>query len=196
MNIKRLRPLLIAYRRWIAASLVALAISILVTAGKSQANFQVVTAVRNIDAGSVVKASDFQLVPINFVWKHSLTEIDSLIGSRTTRSLEKNEPLSQSDIASKKIFDPSNPNAVAITLSKNVSASDLQTGDRVDVYAAAQNGSVKRVVTNALVLNQHTQKNLLDSSATVSLAVRAEQIAQIAAIDSTAQFTFVTLTSE
>lgn len=193
MNINKFRPVLIAYRRWIAAGLVAVAISMMFGAVRSESKFQIVTATRAIEAGSVIEARDVKLAPINFVWRSAVVKPSLVVGTRAIRNLEQDEPVSQSDVFTKKFLDPKNPSAVAITLAKNASASDLQTGDRVDVYALAQNGLVNRVFRNALVINQHTPKSLTDTGATISLAVQAEQVAKIAAYDDAAQLTFVRL---
>ena len=195
MNINRVRPFLIAYRRWIAAGLVAFAVSLLIVAGQTTASFQVVSTTRPIEAGTIITAKDVQLMPINFIWRGAIFETKSIVGTRASRRLEKNEPLSKVDVANKKIFDPLNSTAVAVTLPKNFSAADLQAGDRVDVYACTQTGQVKRVARGALVLSQHNPTNLLDGSATVSLAVSSDQVEKIASYDDSVQFTFVTLTN-
>ncbi|MCX6404072.1 MAG: flagella basal body P-ring formation protein FlgA [Actinobacteria bacterium] len=195
MKINKVRPFLIAYRKWIAAGLVAFAVSLLISAGRTSPSFQVVSTTRPIKAGAIIRASDVQLMPINFIWNSAISEAKSIVGTRASRSLEKNEPISRADVATKKIFDPLNSSAVAITLPKNFSAADLQAGDRVDVYACTQTGQVKRVARNALVLSQHDRENLMDGSATVSLAVSSGQVEKIASYDDTVQFTFVTLTS-
>jgi len=196
MNINKVRPFLFAYRRWIAAALIAVSISFLISAGRTASKFQIVTATRYVQAGSIIHASDIAKTQIDFVWKHAFVDIDSLVGARATRALETNQPISKSDVSRKKIFDPVNPTAVAITLPKNSSAANLQAGDRVDVYASTRNTQVKQVANNALVLDQATQKDLMAADATVSLAVRSNQVAQIAAYDDSVRFTFVTLASE
>jgi len=196
MDINKVRPFLFAYRRWIAAALIAVSISFLFSAGRTASKFQVITATRYVAAGSIIHASDIQKTPIDFAWKHALVGLDSVVGARVTRALEANQPINKSDVSRKKIFDPVNPTAVAITLPKNSSAANLQTGDRVDVYASIQNTKAKQVVSNALVLDQARQKNLVDTDATISLAVRSNQVAQIAAYDDSVRFTFVILASQ
>ena len=193
MNLNQVRPFLIAYRRWIAAGLVAFSVSLLISVGQSSQSFRVVSTTHPIKAGAIFRANDIQLISINLIWKGAILETKSIIGTRASRSLEKNEPISQADVATKKIFDPLNPHALAITLPKNFSASDLQAGDRVDVYACAQTGTVKRVARNALVLSQNNHSNLMDGGATVSLAVGSDQVEKIASYTDTVQFTFVTL---
>jgi hypothetical protein len=95
----------------------------------------------------------------------------------------------------RKIYDLQNPTAVLITLPRSSSASDLPDGSRVDVYASTENGDAKRVVTNALVVNQHDQSGLIESGATISLAVSPEQVVRIASYDDTVRFTFAALAS-
>ena len=195
MNINKVRPIVIAYRRWVAAGLVALSVSLLISLGKPSPTFQVVSTTHPIQIGAIIRAKDVQLMPINFIWTSAIIEPKSIVGTHASRTLTKNEPISRTDVVAKKVFDPANSTAVAVTLPKNFSASDLQAGDRVDVYARAQTGKVRLVASNALVLSQHTGKNLVDGSDTVSLAVSPAQVAKIAAYDETVRFTFVTLTS-
>ena len=195
MNINKVRPFVIAYRRWIAAGLITISISVVVSVGSSPAKFQVVTAAHHIEAGALIQASDIALVETNFVWKHAFIDTNLIVGKHAARSLEMHEPISESDVSHRKIFDSVYPKAVAITLPTNASAANLKTGDRIDVYASTQNGQAQREALNALVLNQHTQKNLMTQGSTISLAVRPEQVKQIAAFDDTARFTFVTLST-
>lgn len=195
MNFNKVRPFLIAYRRWIAAGMVAMAISLLLGATRTSGTYQVVIASRNIEAGSKIGLSDIQLVPINFLWDQAVVDTKTLVGKNATRSISAKEPISQSDVSTKKIFDPQNPSAVAITLPTDSGTTDLVVGSRVDVYASTQNGRAKRVVNNALVLTQRTQRNLMDMNSTISLAVRIEQVPEIAAYDNTVRFTFATLSS-
>lgn len=196
MNINKVHPFVIAYRRWIAAGLITISISVVVSVGTSPAKFQVVTAVHHIEAGALIRASDIALVETNFVWKHAFIKTDLIVGKHAARSLEMHEPISETDVSHKRFFDPIHPKAVAITLPKNASAANLKMGDRIDVYASTQNGQAQRVALNALVLNKHSQNNLTTQESTISLAVISSQAKQIAAYDDTAKFTFVTLASQ
>ena len=195
MNISKLLPFLISYRRWIAAVIIALAISFLVSAGHSRTQFQVVTAKHSIPVGSKLRDEDLQLKQIDFLWPQAITDIRTVSGAHATRRLSANEPISKSDVSMRKIYDLQNPTAVLITLPRSSSASDLPDGSRVDVYASTENGDAKRVVTNALVVNQHDQSGLIESGATISLAVSPEQVVRIASYDDTVRFTFAALAS-
>jgi Flp pilus assembly protein CpaB len=195
MNMNRFLPLLIAYRKWIAAGLVAFSLSLLIGAGRHSPKHQVVTTTHDLKAGSVIRAGDIQLTRLNFIWPNAVTQASSIVGTRTTHNLEKNEPLSQFDLGAKKIFDPLNPRAVTISLPANSSTADLRIGDRVDIYASTQSGRVQKVAGHALILGKPASNSAMDANGTISLAISSEQVAKISACDSSVRFTFVTLPS-
>jgi len=193
MNMSKFHPLLIAYRKWIAAGLVALSISLMISAGRHSPKFQVVTTTHALKAGSAIKASDVQLSSLDFIWSLAISDARSIVGIRTTHDLEMNEPLSKFDLGTKKIFDPLNPQAVSITLPANTSTTDLNMGDRVDIYASTQSGQVQKVAGHALVLGKPKSNSATDFNGTVSLAISSEQIVKISGYDSGVRFTFITL---
>lgn len=191
----KILPFLIAYRKWVAAITVALAISILISAVHPTSRYQVVVAKHTIALGEKLRTEDLELKQIDFLWAQATTQISSVVGTHALRKIDSGEPISGSSVSSRKIFDPQNLRAVVITLPRGTSASELQDGTRVDVYASSENGQARRVVSNALVLSQNTQTGVMDSVATLSLAVSPDQVARLASYDDTVRFTFAALTN-
>ena len=139
-------PLLVRYRRSIAASLAGLgtflALSLVIPGPGAQT--KVFVATEALSAGKTLHASDFtqKLIPNDSSWETLKSDSKDLIGRVLARSLAPNQPISENDLVGSGLLDglPENYVAVSIPVSASTSNSLLNVGNLVDVYGSSNDG--------------------------------------------------------
>jgi hypothetical protein len=139
-------PLLVRYRRSIAASLAGLgtfvALSLLIPGPGSQT--KVLVATESLAAGVTLSASDFteKSIPTESAWDSLRTEPQEIVGQVLARSLAPNQPISSNDLVSSGLLTglPANYVAVSLPVSTSTSSSLLNVGNLIDVYGTSNDG--------------------------------------------------------
>lgn len=139
-------PLVVRYRRSIAASLAGLgtliALSLFVPGPGSQT--KVLVATESLAAGRTLTASDFtaKSLPNDSSWDSLQPESSYLVGRVLARSLAPNQPISSNDLVGSGLLAglPENYVAVSIPVSASTSSSLLNVGNMIDVYGASNDG--------------------------------------------------------
>jgi len=139
-------PLIVRYRRSIAATLAALAVLLLSSAfiPKQDSGIAVLVATRQLAAGSVLTQEDLKLSQLNqdSFWESAASDPAELIGRTLARNLVTNQPISSNDVIGPGLLDglPSNYVAVSLPLSTGTNASLLSLGSPIDIYVATNDG--------------------------------------------------------
>lgn len=139
-------PLIVRYRRSIAASLAGIgtliALSLLIPGPGSQTKVSVAT--ESLPAGTVLTASNIteRLIPNESSWETLQTDPSELVGRVLARSLAPNQPISNNDLVGSGLLTdlPKNYVAVSIPVSTSTSSSLLHVGNSIDVYGASNDG--------------------------------------------------------
>lgn len=139
-------PLVVRYRRSIAASLAGIgtfiALSLLIPGPGSQT--KVLVATESLAAGRTLTASDFteKTLLTDSSWDSLQSEPSNLIGRVLARSLAPNQPISSNDLVSSGLLTglPENYVAVSIPVSAGTSNSLLNVGNEIDVYGESNDG--------------------------------------------------------
>jgi Flp pilus assembly protein CpaB len=139
-------PLLVRYRRSIAASLAGLgtliALSLVIPGPGSQT--KVLVATSPLSAGTTLTASDFtqKTFPDDFAWSTLQAQPSDLVGQVLAHSIAANQPISSSDLIGQGLLTglPENYVAVSIPVSASTSASLLNVGNEIDVYGSSNDG--------------------------------------------------------
>jgi Flp pilus assembly protein CpaB len=139
-------PLIVRYRRSIAASLAGLgtliALSLVIPGPGSQT--KVLVATSPLSAGTTLTASDFtqKTLPDDFAWATLQEQPSDLVGRVLAHSIAANQPISSSDLIGQGLLTglPENYVAVSIPVSASTSASLLSVGNVIDVYGTSNDG--------------------------------------------------------
>ena len=139
-------PLIVRYRRSIAATLAGLgtliALSIVIPSPGSQTKVLVATGA--LSAGSTLTASDFtqKTLPDDLAWSTLQAEPTALVGRVLAHSIAANQPISSSDLIGSGLLTglPENYVAVSLPVSASTSASLLNVGNVIDVYGSSNDG--------------------------------------------------------
>lgn len=139
-------PLIVRYRRSIAATLAGLGtlliVSLVIPSPGSQT--KVLVATEALSAGTTLSASDFtqKLLPNNFAWSTLQVEPNDLVGRVLAHSISPNQPISSSDLIGQGLLTglPENYVAVSLPLSASTSSSLLSVGNVIDVYGTSNDG--------------------------------------------------------
>ena len=139
-------PLVVRYRRSIAATLAGLgtliALSLVIPGPGSQT--KVLVATQALSAGTTLTASDFaqKYLPDDFAWPTLQAEPSEVVGRVLAHSIAANQPISSSDLIGQGLLTglPENYVAVSIPVSASTSASLLNVGNVIDVYGSSNDG--------------------------------------------------------
>jgi len=139
-------PLIIRYRRSIAASLAAIgtfaALSLVVPGPGAQT--LIVVANTSLSAGQILSSSDLKqtFIPTESSWSSLKLEPEKLVGRVLARSLASNQPISSNDLVGSELLSglPRNYVAVSLPISASTSRSLLDVGNVIDVYGASGDG--------------------------------------------------------
>ena len=139
-------PLLVRYRRSIAATLAGLgtllALSLVIPGPGSQT--KVLVAARPLSAGTTLAASDLtqKSLPADTAWETLQGEPSEVVGRVLAHSLAPNQPISSSDLIGQGLLAglPENYVAVSLPLSASTSTSLLSVGNLIDVYGSSNDG--------------------------------------------------------
>ena len=139
-------PLIVRYRRSIAATLAGLgtliALSIVIPSPGSQTKVLVATGA--LSAGTTLTASDFtqKTLPDDLAWSTLQGDPVELVGRVLAHSLSPNQPISSSDLIGSGLLTglPGNYVAVSLPVSASTSASLLNVGNVIDVYGSSNDG--------------------------------------------------------
>jgi Flp pilus assembly protein CpaB len=139
-------PLIVRYRRSIAATLAALGVLLLGSAivPKQDSGIPVLVATRQLAAGSVLTQQDFELSQLSAAsyWESATSDPADLIGRTLARNLVTNQPISSTDVIGPGLLDglPKNYVAVSLPLSAGTNTSLLNLGSAIDIYSTANDG--------------------------------------------------------
>ena len=139
-------PLIVRYRRSIAASLAGLgtliALSLVIPSPGSQT--KVLVATSPLSAGTTLTASDFtqKSLPDDFAWSTLQVQPGDLVGRVLAHSIAANQPISNSDLIGQGLLTglPKNYVAVSIPVATSTSAALLNVGNVIDVYSSSNDG--------------------------------------------------------
>ena len=139
-------PLIVRYRRSIAATLAGLgtliAISIVIPSPGSQTKVLVATGA--LSAGTTLTVSDFtqKTLPDDLAWSTLQAEPTELVGRVLAHSLSPNQPISSTDLIGSGLLTglPENYVAVSLPVRASTSASLLNVGNLIDVYWSSNDG--------------------------------------------------------
>ena len=139
-------PLIVRYRRSIAASLAGLgtliALSLVIPSPGSQTKVFVATS--PLSAGTTLTASDFtqKSLPDDFAWSTLQVQSSDLVGRVLAHSIAANQPISNSDLIGQGLLTglPKNYVAVSIPVAASTSAALLNVGNVIDVYSSSNDG--------------------------------------------------------
>ena len=139
-------PLIVRYRRSIAATLAGLgtliALSLVIPSPGSQT--KVLVAIGSLSAGTTLTTSDFtqKTLPSNSAWSTLQAEPSEIVGRVLARSLAPNQPISENDLVGSGLLTglPENYVAVSIPVSSSTSASLLSAGNVIDIYGPSNDG--------------------------------------------------------
>jgi pilus assembly protein CpaB len=183
-------PLIVRYRRSIAATLAGLgtliALSLVIPGPGSQT--KVLVATQALSAGTTLTASNFtqKSLPDDFAWPTLQAEPSEIVGRVLAHSIAQNQPISSSDLIGQGLLTglPENYVAVSIPVSASTSASLLNVGNVIDVYGSSNDGFNTGVLiaSRARILALPTNaKNTMFSggSTTSSIIVGVDSVAAI-----------------
>jgi Flp pilus assembly protein CpaB len=139
-------PLLVRYRRSIAATLAGLgtllALSLVIPGPGSQT--KVLVAARPLSAGTTLAASDLtqKSLPADTAWETLQGEPSEVVGRVLAHSLAPNQPISSSDLIGQGLLAglPVNYVAVSLPVSASTSTALLSVGNVIDVYGSSNDG--------------------------------------------------------
>lgn len=139
-------PLIVRYRRSIAASLAGLgtliALSLVIPGPGSQT--KVLVATSPLSAGTTLTASDFtqKTLPDDFAWETLQAQPSDLVGRVLAHSIAVNQPISSSDLIGQGLLTglPENYVALSIPVSASTSSTLLNVGNVIDVYGLSNDG--------------------------------------------------------
>ena len=139
-------PLIVRYRRSIAATLAGLGtlivLSLIVPGPGSQT--KVLVATRPLSAGVTLSPTDLiqKSIPDESAWNSLQSDPAELVGRVLARSLAPNQPFSSNDLVGSGLLTglPENYVAVSLPVSAGTSSSLLAVGNLIDVYGSSNDG--------------------------------------------------------
>jgi Flp pilus assembly protein CpaB len=183
-------PLIVRYRRSIAATLAGLgtliALSLVIPGPGSQT--KVLVATQALSAGTTLTASDFtqKSLPDDFAWPTLQAEPSEIVGRVLAHSIAPNQPISSSDLIGQGLLTglPENYVAVSIPVSASTSASLLNVGNVIDVYGSSNDGFNTGVLiasrARILALPANAKSTMFSGgSTTSSIIVGVDSVAAI-----------------
>jgi Flp pilus assembly protein CpaB len=183
-------PLLVRYRRSIAATLAGLgtliALSLVIPGPGSQT--KVLVANSPLSAGTTLTASDFtqKTLPDDFAWSTLQAQPNDLVGRVLAHSIAVNQPISSSDLIGQGLLTglPENYVAVSIPVSASTSASLLNVGNVIDVYGSSNDGFNTGVLiasrARILAIPSNAKSSMFSGgSTTSSIIVGVDSVAAI-----------------
>ena len=183
-------PLIVRYRRSIAATLAGLgtliALSIVIPSPGSQT--KVLVATRALSAGTTLTASDFtqKSLPDDLAWSTLPADPTEIMGRVLAHSLSSNQPISSSDLIGSGLLTglPENYVAVSIPVNASTSASLLNVGNVIDVYGSSNDGFNTGVLiasrARILALPSNSKSTMFSGgSTTSSIIVGVDSVAAI-----------------
>ncbi len=183
-------PLIVRYRRSIAATLAGLgtliALSIVIPSPGSQTKVLVTT--RALSAGTTLTASDFtqKSLPDDLAWSTLPADPTEIMGRVLAHSLSSNQPISRSDLIGSGLLTglPENYVAVSIPVNASTSASLLNVGNVIDVYGSSTDGFNTGVLiasrARILALPSNSKSTIFSGgSTTSSIIVGVDSVAAI-----------------
>ena len=183
-------PLIVRYRRSIAATLAGLgtliALSIMIPSPGSQTKVLVTT--RALSAGTTLTASDFtqKSLPDDLAWSTLPADPTEIMGRVLAHSLSSNQPISSSDLIGSGLLTglPENYVAVSIPVNASTSASLLNVGNVIDVYGSSNDGFNTGVLiasrARILALPSNSKSTMFSGgSTTSSIIVGVDSVAAI-----------------
>jgi Flp pilus assembly protein CpaB len=183
-------PLIVRYRRSIAATLAGLgtliALSIVIPGPGSQT--KVLVATSPLSAGTTLTASDFtqKTLPDDFAWSTLQEQPSDLVGRVLAHSIAVNQPISSSDLIGQGLLTglPENYVAVSIPVSTSTSASLLNVGNVIDVYGSSNDGFNTGVLiasrARILAIPSNAKSSMFSGgSTTSSIIVGVDSVAAI-----------------
>jgi Flp pilus assembly protein CpaB len=183
-------PLIVRYRRSIAATLAGLgtliALSIVIPSPGSQT--KVLVATRALSAGTTLTASDFtqKSLPDDLAWSTLPADPTEIMGRVLAHSLSSNQPISRSDLIGSGLLTglPENYVAVSIPVNASTSASLLNVGNVIDVYGSSNDGFNTGVLiasrARILALPSNSKSTMFSGgSTTSSIIVGVDSVAAI-----------------
>ena len=183
-------PLIVRYRRSIAATLAGLgtliALSIVIPSPGSQT--KVLVATRALSAGTTLTASDFtqKSLPDDLAWSTLPADPTEIMGRVLAHSLSPNQPISSSDLIGSGLLTglPENYVAVSIPVNASTSASLLNVGNAIDVYGSSTDGFNTGVLiasrARILALPANAKSTMFSGgSTTSSIIVGVDSVAAI-----------------
>jgi len=183
-------PLIVRYRRSIAATLAGLgtliALSIVIPSSGSQT--KVLVATRALSAGTTLTASDFtqKSLPDDLAWSTLPADPTEIMGRVLAHSLSSNQPISSSDLIGSGLLTglPENYVAVSIPVNASTSASLLNVGNVIDVYGSSNDGFNTGVLiasrARILALPSNSKSTMFSGgSTTSSIIVGVDSVAAI-----------------
>lgn len=183
-------PLIVRYRRSIAASLAGLgtlvALSLVIPGPGSQV--RVLVATESLAAGKTLTDSDFteKSISKDSSWNSLQSNPSELVGRVLVRSLAPNQPISSNDLVGANLLTglPKNYVAVSLPVSASTSSSLLNIGDVIDVYGTSNDGFDTGVLiasrARILAIPSSTQGSMFSGeSIGTSIIVAVDSIAAI-----------------
>ena len=142
--VSKFYPLLVRYRRSIAAILAGLGVALIVSSLTPDPGSAVLIANKDLPVGRKLTAGDFSYgrVQESELWSTVLSDPEQLVGKTLARPLAINQPISASDLVGSGLLAGLPADHIAISLPVNASTnfSLLQTGSYVDIYSVSNDG--------------------------------------------------------
>lgn len=195
-------PLIVRYRRSIAASLAGIgtliALSLVIPGPGSQT--KVLVATGSLSAGTTLTASDFtqKTLPDDFAWETLQAQPGELVGRVLAHSLAANQPISSSDLIGQGLLTglPENYVAVSLPVSASTSASLLNVGNVIDVYGSSNDGLNTGVLiassATILAIPSSAKSSMFSGGATTSsIIVGVDSVAAISIAGNTSNQGFM-----
>lgn len=186
----RYYPLIVRYRRSIAASLTGIgtfiALSLVVPGPGAQT--KVLVANEPLAAGTTLTAGNIKekLISDESSWDTLQSEPIELVGRVLARSLAPNQPISSNDLVGSALLTglPENYVAVSLPVSASTSSSLLDVGNFIDVYSASNEGLNTGVLiasrARILAIPNQVNSSMFSSGSTINaIIVGVDSVAAI-----------------
>ena len=181
-------PLLVRYRRSLAAILAGLGVVIIMSSLAPKPGVEVLVASKDLAAGSKLTAQDFTAGQIeeNQLWSTVASDPDQLVGKTLARPLAINQPISASDLVGSALLAglPANYVAISLPVHGSTNFSLLSAGAKVDIYTASTDGlnSGILVASRAIILSissSATSTTFSASNSATGVIVAVDSVAAI-----------------
>lgn len=177
----RYYPLIVRYRRSLAASLAGLgalvALSLVVPGPGAQT--KVLVATEPLAAGTTLTATDIteKFIADESSWDTLQSESIELVGRVLARSLAPNQPISNNDLVGSALLTglPKNYVAVSLPVIASTSSSLLNVGNFIDVYSASNDGLNTGVLiasrARILAIPNQVNSSMFSSGSTINAII-------------------------